>query len=484
MSQPKIKAAILAIFVSFVATPALALSCMGERGSEQILFTGQVTNVSPADGYISPRTEEKRFAEIERARFQKTSVIDVLVEKVLKGGVSRGSLIQVVIPPGWNGISEGRKVDVKTGAILIGASRGNDGNIWWGDCNPIWQGSAVSDIDWDGDPTDQWEGYRSLLKVWKIARQYDVLLDGRSPAAVPPEVSASIDALLSEIRDFDRILDFYRKRYYVDENQLNGADYAFALLRSGDVATAKELLRSLDGAYGKSHATSTVENSIKLVAGEPANTPLRSLSALSFRNGLIVNGGDFRGQRIVNVQAASFSAAEAIFSGATISNFEAPKGTLVEADFSRARFVGVRFSNPYQGAHPGSYHFDARRASFRNSTVEGLALDGDFTQGDFRNVSGKGLYLNGNFRSANFDNVNIDQISIERADLRGASMRNVRFKNSRLGDVDLRGVNFTGAVFEGKSEWHGVEFDETTIWPHDELPDPLKPRPPLTVLYP
>jgi uncharacterized protein YjbI with pentapeptide repeats len=480
----KIKTAFLFVAVCFVSDSAMALSCGNEDGFEEILFTGRVLNVLPAEGQLTPEKTEKRFEKVERARFQKTSVIDVRVENVLKGSVYKDSVVRVVIPPAWDVTSEGKKIDVKTGAIFIGGRRFDDENIWWSSCYQMLQGRSVLDIDWDGEVSSQWVGYREYLNIWKVARRYDDLVDGRSPSAVSPEGSASIDALLSEIGDFDRLLDFHRKRYFVDKNLANGGDYAFALLKAGDAAAATELLRVLKGIYGTTPTITSVENTIKLTEGEPANVPLRNLSALSFSKGMIVDDVNFSGERISNVRASSISANSAEFSNSVLSNIKVESGVLADADFSRVHFVDVDFSNPYPNRAPGTYHFVARRASLQQAVAERLTLDGDFSEANFQDVSAKVMKLGGSFQKAVFDNASIENLSIRNADFRGASMRGVRLKNSHMSSVDLRGVDFTGALLEGTLDWIAINYDETTIWPRGELPEPLKPRPPLALTFP
>lgn len=484
MKQNILKPNLFSLLVCLFASPAFALSCQNEPAFDQILLTGQVIKISSADGYLSPREVIRKHAEIEKARFQKTSVIHVQVEKVLKGGVSRGSVVQVIIPPGWAMMPEGEKMNVDTGAILIGARRSQDNSFWWSDCYAIWQGSTLAQIDWDGSANGQWGGYRNYLKVWETASQLEPLLDGRAPAAVSLETSKKVDALMTEIKDFDRLLDFHRKRYYVQKNVVNGADYAFALLKAGEIDAAKALLQSLIKTYGTSPEISAVENMMELVAGRSAGAPLRNISGLSFRERLMLDKGVFRGQRIVNVKANDLSAASAKFQAATLSDVEALKGILVDADFSSARLLNVGFADPYRAARPGTYDFDARRVSFRGASLENVILGGDFSQGDFSNISGRQLDLSGSFGEANFDNAVLDQVEITKSDLRGASMKGMRLKNSRFSSVDLRGVDFTGTVIEGKTEWNDVEHDASTLWPNGELPAPLKPRPPLVLVYP
>lgn len=471
-----------ASFLCFFTTPAYSLDCSYNIGSEPILFSGNVKNL-PAIDDLHVQSEGGRLARYLAKGPENASFANIVVQNVLKGRLQKGETVRVIFPSAWNGAPGGRKVEVSNGPILIGGSRDEDGNIWWGDCYTIRLGQYAS-IDWDQSLEEAERENREYLRIWKVAEQYDALLADRSPASVSMEDRDRIDFILNEIRDYDRLLDFYRKRYLVKPTSLDGADMAFAAVKLRDLDDAEQIIEQVDSDLGVSVATQSVGNTVKLLRGEPASPPFRSLSHFSFDRGLIVNALNLESQTIVGARASVMEAERTSLLGSVIEDFIAYRGNLSEANFSKSTMRGVKLGSRSFGTD--GYLIKARATSFKSAYLERFNSTGDFSGSDFSNASGKRIELEGDFRGSKFDMARFQDVYFRNANFRNSSFKNIHFENGSFSNVDLRGADFSGAIFEGKTSWHEVTFDESTKWPNSNFPEALRQikRQPAVVIYP
>lgn len=471
-----------AAFISLPGTPAYSLSCMNDIGFEQILISGNVVEVF-ALGDIGGPVGGERVSEYLKKRPANASVANVVVEKVLKGGIQKGDTVQVIVTAAWNGTSEGRRIPVSSGPIFIGGSRDRDGNIWWSDCYTI-RLNDYAEIEWDESPEEAWEGNRGFLRIWNVAKEYDAILAGRSPAAISQEERDKAEATLNKIKDYDRILDFYRRRYFVKPSLVDGVSLAFAAVKLRDLESARNLLSQVKSFYGVSDETRSVENTIELLEGRAAPPPFKSLSDLWFNNGLFLSGVNLENQSITGASASFLRAEGTSFKGATIADFQAYEGDLTGADFSKAQLRNVELGGRRYGAD--KFLLAARKTLFRSTYLEGVRATGDFSYSDFAASSGKNITFQGDFERATFDHSRFERAEFNGGSFRDASFKGIRFKDASFRNVDLRGADFTGAEFEGETVWYDVKFDDQTRWPNGNFSNALRqvePNP-TVIIYP
>lgn len=456
----KYGSAIVSLLLLLFPSSALALLCPGNAGHEQVILSGMVVRTE----LVRSPNATVSLGDTPLSRLHNDlsvmSVIEVDVDRVLKGAAREGDIVQVFVPQRWGGSRH-----IQTGPIVVGGRRKDDGTIWRLSCDITISAGSMEDLHREFDD--------ELARIWHISQEYSAILGGRSPQDVSPGDRARLTALLDQIDDFDRLADFYRQRYVVERDLESAADYAFSLYKLGDIKKFDALMEELSIFYEGNPALTSIENTILMTEGKPWAYPARNLSALNFKKGLVITKADFSGQALVNVVTPNIYADKIKLSNSRILDFRARVGSIVDGDLRNSFISNMSLGSGGWGNNR-DFPFIARRASFASAVVTELNLSGDFTLGVFRDLRGQKLSLVGDFDYANFDRARVDDVRLNYVSLRGASFRGAHFTNSRFDNVDLRGADLTGAIFDGEVNWTGIKYDEDTKMPVGGLPPPPK----------